>query len=73
MVRSLRLLLAVGIEHMTTMEVLVFGSMAMDLIATVPTHPKKNTTMAALQLETKHGGKGVSEPGPTPHAPLRPH
>ena len=46
---------------MQRMDVVVFGSIAMDLIATVPTHPKKNTTMAALQLETKNGGKGANE------------
>jgi hypothetical protein len=44
-----------GIDHIMKMEVVVFGSISMDLIATVPTHPKKNTTMAAMQLETKNG------------------
>lgn len=58
---DLELLFAEGIDNHTHMEVVVFGSIAMDLIATVPTHPKKNTTMAAMQLETKNGGKGANE------------
>ena len=58
---DLELLFAEDIDSRTHMAVVVFGSIAMDLIATVPTHPKKNTTMAAMQLETKNGGKGANE------------
>ena len=43
------------------MEVVVFGSINMDMIAEVPHRPEPNTTLGALKLDSMAGGKGANE------------
>jgi hypothetical protein len=42
-------------------EVIVFGSINMDMIAATSTYPRNGTTMAASHFQTKPGGKGANE------------